>query len=119
MLRPASSLRSSGTDSAESLQLGDKTVRGLPVAARQNPWADVIDDGTASQARKVGFTMPAAGKTGTTNDYHDAWFNIARWSTRNISFAAQSRSRFAALTTTVGSSTLSWSARSEPAVCRP
>jgi penicillin-binding protein 1A len=22
----------------------------------------------------MGFTLPAAGKTGTTNDYHDAWF---------------------------------------------
>ena len=36
--------------------------------------ADVIDEGTASQARKLGFALPAAGKTGTTNDYHDAWF---------------------------------------------
>ena len=26
------------------------------------------------RARSVGFTLPAAGKTGTTNDYHDAWF---------------------------------------------
>ena len=36
--------------------------------------ADVINSGTAWQARRVGFTLPAAGKTGTTNDYHDAWF---------------------------------------------
>ena len=36
--------------------------------------ADVINAGTAWQARRVGFTLPAAGKTGTTNDYHDAWF---------------------------------------------
>lgn len=36
--------------------------------------ADVINMGTAWQARRVGFTLPAAGKTGTTNDYHDAWF---------------------------------------------
>jgi len=36
--------------------------------------SDVINAGTAWQARKVGFTLPAAGKTGTTNDYHDAWF---------------------------------------------
>src|SRR5262249_34794062 len=25
-------------------------------------------------ARGLGFTLPAAGKTGTTNDYNDAWF---------------------------------------------
>jgi len=36
--------------------------------------ADVIDSGTAWNARREGFTLPAAGKTGTTNDYHDAWF---------------------------------------------
>ncbi len=36
--------------------------------------ADVINAGTGSRARALGFTLPAAGKTGTTNDYHDAWF---------------------------------------------
>ena len=36
--------------------------------------ADVVNAGTGAQARSVGFTLPAAGKTGTTNDYHDAWF---------------------------------------------
>ena len=36
--------------------------------------SDVINGGTGWQARRVGFTAPAAGKTGTTNDYKDAWF---------------------------------------------
>ncbi|HMC75884.1 MAG TPA: PBP1A family penicillin-binding protein [Vicinamibacterales bacterium] len=36
--------------------------------------ADVINSGTAYKARQVGFTLPAAGKTGTTNGYVDAWF---------------------------------------------
>ena len=36
--------------------------------------ADVINAGTAASARSLGFTLPAGGKTGTTNDYHDAWF---------------------------------------------
>ena len=35
---------------------------------------DVINAGTAYRARQAGFTHPAAGKTGTTNDYLDAWF---------------------------------------------
>jgi 1A family penicillin-binding protein len=35
---------------------------------------DVVDAGTANVARKMGFTLPAAGKTGTTNDFVDAWF---------------------------------------------
>ena len=34
----------------------------------------VIDHGTGAGARKMGFTRPAAGKTGTTNDSVDAWF---------------------------------------------
>jgi 1A family penicillin-binding protein len=36
--------------------------------------ADVVDAGTAYRARQAGFTLPAAGKTGTTNDFVDAWF---------------------------------------------
>ncbi|MEE4113428.1 MAG: PBP1A family penicillin-binding protein [Desulfobacteraceae bacterium] len=36
--------------------------------------AGVIDDGTGNVVRKMGFALPAAGKTGTTNDYVDAWF---------------------------------------------
>jgi len=36
--------------------------------------ADVVNSGTAWPARREGFMSPAAGKTGTTNDYHDAWF---------------------------------------------
>ena len=36
--------------------------------------ADVINAGTAAGARRVGFTLPAAGKTGTTNEFNDAWF---------------------------------------------
>src|SRR5215469_8917531 len=35
---------------------------------------DVLTKGTAASARSLGFRLPAAGKTGTTNDYKDAWF---------------------------------------------
>jgi len=35
---------------------------------------DVVDRGTGSAVRAVGFQGPAAGKTGTTNDASDAWF---------------------------------------------
>jgi penicillin-binding protein 1A len=35
---------------------------------------DVIDRGTGTSARVRGVRFPAAGKTGTTNDYNDAWF---------------------------------------------
>ena len=39
-----------------------------------NMMSDVVNAGTGAAARSVGFRLPAAGKTGTTNDYHDAWF---------------------------------------------
>jgi len=34
----------------------------------------VINAGTGVSARYAGFRMPAGGKTGTTDDYRDAWF---------------------------------------------
>jgi penicillin-binding protein 1A len=34
----------------------------------------VLDHGTAKQIRQMGFEREAAGKTGTTNGYRDAWF---------------------------------------------
>jgi 1A family penicillin-binding protein len=35
---------------------------------------DVIDRGTGAAARRLGVHGAIGGKTGTTNDYHDAWF---------------------------------------------
>jgi penicillin-binding protein 1A len=35
---------------------------------------DVVTGGTAAKASALGLTVPAAGKTGTTDDYKDAWF---------------------------------------------
>ena len=34
----------------------------------------VIDRGTAATSRSNGFYLPAAGKTGTTDEFTDAWF---------------------------------------------
>ena len=34
----------------------------------------VVDEGSGAAVRRLGFNLPAAGKTGTTNRYKDAWF---------------------------------------------
>ena len=35
---------------------------------------DVVDMGTAASARSLGLRSPAGGKTGTTDEFKDAWF---------------------------------------------
>ena len=36
--------------------------------------SDVLDRGTGVAARRLGVRFPSGGKTGTTNDFKDAWF---------------------------------------------
>jgi penicillin-binding protein 1B len=65
---------------------GGKALPKPPVAAPKriarpdttflvtNMMRSVLNEGTAASARALGFTLDAAGKTGTTNDLRDAWF---------------------------------------------
>jgi len=39
-----------------------------------NMMRSVLTEGTGAGARRAGFTLDAAGKTGTTNELRDAWF---------------------------------------------
>jgi penicillin-binding protein 1B len=39
-----------------------------------NMMRSVLNEGTGAGARSAGFTLDAAGKSGTTNDLRDAWF---------------------------------------------
>ncbi|HXN06797.1 MAG TPA: PBP1A family penicillin-binding protein [Nitrospiria bacterium] len=57
--------------------------RELQVGAAFSPQASflltqmlkgVVEEGTGRKIREMGFKRAAAGKTGTTNDYKDAWF---------------------------------------------
>jgi len=58
----------------DNAQRPERAVSEATAYLMSSMMADVINAGTAWQARRVGFTLPAAGKTGTTNDYHDVWF---------------------------------------------
>lgn len=53
---------------------GERVVSEQTAFLMTEMLSDVIDHGTAYKARQLGFKLPAAGKTGTTNDYRDAWF---------------------------------------------
>lgn len=67
-------------EDADGNTLYRKEVKGLPIFPDSVSWVTtdilgkVMDDGTGKSARSQGYTAPAYGKTGTTNDYQDAWF---------------------------------------------
>ncbi|NNF05562.1 MAG: PBP1A family penicillin-binding protein [Candidatus Eisenbacteria bacterium] len=46
----------------------------VSVGLLNNMMTSVMDEGTGFAARRSGFTKPAAGKSGTTDEYGDAWF---------------------------------------------
>lgn len=58
----------------------DNPLRAARVISAQTAYqmvsilSDVVDRGTASAAREWGVQFPAGGKTGTTDDFKDAWF---------------------------------------------
>jgi penicillin-binding protein 1A len=58
----------------QSDQLSKRAISETTAFLMSNMLADVINAGTAAGARTLGFKLPAAGKTGTTNDFNDAWF---------------------------------------------
>jgi 1A family penicillin-binding protein len=76
-------VRPRGIESVENAR-GD-TVESIPVVRERvlpedvafqmvSMLQDVVARGTGASARSYGVTGPVAGKTGSTNDYHDAWF---------------------------------------------
>jgi membrane carboxypeptidase/penicillin-binding protein len=56
-------------------QVEHEQVISPPVAFQMvSMLSDVVDRGTAAPVRQMRVRFPVAGKTGTTNDYKDAWF---------------------------------------------
>jgi penicillin-binding protein 1B len=51
-------------------QIDDPSTYALLIHSMKS----VFEKGTARSARRRGFSAPAAGKTGTTNDHRDSWF---------------------------------------------
>src|SRR4029077_957544 len=79
----AANVESAETYSVRSIARGDQAMHARAAAPRPAPadpasraaiidlLASVVREGTGKAARLGG---PAAGKTGTTQDYRDAWF---------------------------------------------
>jgi 1A family penicillin-binding protein len=58
----------------EAQESSTRAISDVTAFLMSTMMADVINAGTGARARRLGFTLPAAGKTGTTNDFNDAWF---------------------------------------------
>ncbi len=73
------SLRRASTEDGTMFELGGSAA--APRVVRQETsylvtrmMESVLNEGTGAAARGMGFTVEAAGKSGTTNDTRDAWF---------------------------------------------
>src|SRR5262249_12845684 len=58
----------------EAHNASHRAISETPAFLMSSMLAAVVNAGTGSRARQMGFTLPAAGKTGTPNDFNDAWF---------------------------------------------
>ena len=58
----------------EAKQEARQAIRPVTAYLMADMLRGVVDYGTGYGVRQAGFKLPAAGKTGTTNDYKDAWF---------------------------------------------
>ena len=76
-VRPRSIVSVTNADGALAMQNGVERHRVLSDQAAYQMvamLADVMDRGTGAAARNAGIRFPAGGKTGSTNDFKDAWF---------------------------------------------
>jgi penicillin-binding protein 1A len=76
-VRPRSITRVRDADGSTAFQQDVESDRIIsPETAFQmvSMLRDVIDRGTGAPAKRLGILFPAAGKTGTTNEFKDAWF---------------------------------------------
>ena len=66
--------QSNGQEFARFTNYPKQVIEAAPVDLLTGVLQNVFTEGTARSALKMGFTQPAAGKTGTTNNHRDSWF---------------------------------------------
>jgi penicillin-binding protein 1B len=73
-LRCIQKVTSGGTDITKAGEEPRRVASAETTFLVTDMMRSVLNEGTAAGARAAGFTLDAAGKTGTTNDLRDAWF---------------------------------------------
>ncbi len=73
-LRSILSVKSGDQDAKPQVAAGPKVARPSAAFLVTHMMRSVLNEGTGAAARAMGFTLDAAGKSGTTNDLRDAWF---------------------------------------------
>ena len=63
-----------GSTAYETRIRGDRVISPEVAYQMVSMLTDAVDRGTGSPARQAGIRFPIGGKTGTTNEFKDAWF---------------------------------------------
>ncbi|HEX6163633.1 MAG TPA: penicillin-binding transpeptidase domain-containing protein, partial [Vicinamibacterales bacterium] len=73
--RDITRVRDAGGSTAFQTRIeGDRVISPEVAYQMVSMLTDAIDRGTGSPARQAGIRFPVGGKTGTTNEFKDAWF---------------------------------------------
>jgi penicillin-binding protein 1A len=73
--RDITSVRDAGGSSAFETRIrGDRVIEPEVAYQMVSMLGDAVDRGTGAPARQAGIRFPIGGKTGTTNEFKDAWF---------------------------------------------
>ena len=73
-LRPLLRIQRGGTEIVAKDSTVKRVARADTTYLVTNMMRSVLSEGTGAAVRASGFSLDAAGKTGTTNDLRDAWF---------------------------------------------
>jgi penicillin-binding protein 1B len=73
-LRAVSAVTVDGRTLPQAAPASRRVVSPAAAFLVTNMMRSVLNEGTGGGARRAGFTLDAAGKSGTTNDLRDAWF---------------------------------------------